>query len=197
MEQLKSLTAILEPDPRFRPIVRINRTTGESRSLTLEDMHAEAAALLMPGFVPETTAGASTAALTLWVYGWFFCPFCTMAYVDAHLLIERAVKDRAQREGLDSESMSLRSLLEAAAARGWYGAEGIRHAQRIRDRQVLRAFFETGRTGFDIEAYLQSLPELIAELRTCFAHPKVLMLLFPSQATIGNRDRTRSGSGAV
>ena len=119
MEQLKHIGSLFEPDERFRGYGIRNHETGETRPVEIEDLQAEAPGLLLPEHVPVSIRDAFTTVLNLWLYGWFHYPFCTMAHVHGLLLVEPAARNRAVREGLtDAENMSLRSLMEAARARG-------------------------------------------------------------------------------
>ncbi len=187
MEQLKRISSLLDCDERFKGWMVRNRETGASRAVELEDLYVEALALTMPAHIPDAIRDAFTTALNLWVYGWFHYPFCTTAFVNVLLLVEQALKDRGLREGLtEAPNMSLRALMDAARARGWYRPQAVRHVERV----------EGGWSGWDdgigeserqerLQVYLDELPEKITELRNLLAHPTGYTLLPPFLARLG------------
>ncbi len=86
------LTELLEQDPRIRSFERL--TDGEFRLITIEDLQADVASILLISNVPEDVVTVFKRAKELYIFGYFRYDFFTISRHYACLALESAIKNR-------------------------------------------------------------------------------------------------------
>ncbi len=186
MEVFKSLDQLTDPDPRHQSIVLIDPSApGYRRPLTLADQHARVSELELSESVPETIRSAYAVARMLWVHGWFYWPFYTLASFHAYLCLDMALAIRiAVADGVTDPARrtpSVTKMLERAVAERWVTDAGIAHAQRSREKaqRFVDSFPEEWSSKLapnpweeSDQHYCKILAETIPKMRNAFAHPK-------------------------
>ena len=184
METLKPLAALLEPDPRHLMFVIVDASVREGiRPPTAEDYHAEVAALELSEHVPETVRSAFAVARMLWLYGWYYWPFHTVAGFQAYLCLDLALAMKsAQVDGHgepQGRTPSLEKSLKRAIDEHWISDEGLPRVQRLKERRQhhLEAMPKEWLAGApsepeDPQEYCKVFLEIAPHFRNEFAHPK-------------------------
>ena len=185
MENLKELDKLTELDPRYDVIGAIDPSAPDGfRKLTAADRHAEMAALELSESVPETVRKAFAVTRTLWVYGWFYWPFHTLASFHAILCLDMALAIRIAREegrpNPESWTPPLQVMFKRAIESNWITDEGIAHAKRLRERWARmreglpEEWFSAASDPMQEsnQRYCRILLETLTKMRDDFAHPK-------------------------
>jgi hypothetical protein len=92
-EKLKSVDELLQPDSRCTGVL-VNRETGESRPIGIEDFHRYASSIQLNDEVPEDIQVHFTTALHLGVYSWFVYRFTMLSQQQAYASLEWALRER-------------------------------------------------------------------------------------------------------
>jgi len=186
MESIKPFAELMHSDSRHEGwiVVDADAPAGE-RPLTLKDRYDTVAGWELSEAVPEGVRSAYNVARMLWVYGWFYWPFYTIASLHAILSLDMALLVRWCREdgisGPVKRSPSLREMLERAVRERWITDEGIAYAKGIRASAreeyenyppELRAVLGPNPWEESDQRYCNLLLESIPKLRDAFAHPK-------------------------
>lgn len=188
MERLKELDKLTAPDSRHGVFVALHVQEGTqqltTRQLTDADRHEVMAALELPESVPETVRSAFAVMRTLWLYGWFYWPFYTLAGFHAILCLDLALTIRiAQEDGITNprwQTPSLQKMLKRAIESGWVTDEGIAHVKRLREQSSrMRSWLPEELFGASPDPWEESpqrycriLLETLPSFRNDFAHPK-------------------------
>lgn len=199
MEILKDLGKLAEPDSRNLAFAILDPSLPDGkRPITDADRHGVMAGLDLPDSVPETIRSAFAVTRTLWVYGWFYWPFYTLAEFHALLCLDMALATRIAREDniSDSEwhSPPLAKMLKRAIESGWVTDDGIAHARRLREQgdgasellppELARRPPDTSQRSH--QRYCRILLDGLPDLRNYFAHPKHYWHTLPSALGIEN-----------
>lgn len=182
MERLKALSEITQPDARNLAFVRFDASAPDGlRPMTLEDIHAAAAALELDTGAPEGIASAFAVARNIWLYGWFVWPFYTIASFEAYRCIEMALRVRCRNEGLlknPARPPSLKALMQIAINQGWLADADIEHHRRLEERRQdysdLMAESGVQQTPRAPDEYVRLLATTMPNLRNAHAHADAL-----------------------
>jgi hypothetical protein len=147
MEKLKDIDKLTEPDPRHDILVSIVPETQDGiqqlamRKETAADRYADVSALELPDSVPEEVRSAFAVTRMLWLYGYYYWPFYTLAEFQAILCLNVALAIRIAREDGIANLQSWRVddfpvMLKRAIESKWVTDDGIAHAQRFRERSA-------------------------------------------------------------
>ncbi len=199
METLKPLDEICEPDTRhtifggFDP----EGVKGEE-GVSLQTQYAQMERLELPKSVPETVRSAYAVTRMLWVYGWFYWPFYTLALLHANTCLEMALHQRFLKDGLyDEEGDSSRKaknrtlswLIKRAVEMGWLEDEAFEHI-RWWTRQTPPFENEGDESGHqtapDPQRYAKTLASTIPSTRNAQAHPGHYSHGFPQVLPLQN-----------
>jgi hypothetical protein len=186
METLKPLDQLTAPDGRHRAFARMDESApGFRRPLALEDQYSKVAELELADTVPESVRSAFAVARMLWIHGWFYWPFYTLAGFHAYLCLDMALAMKIITvDGITDpgwRTPSLSNMFDRALRERWIQDEGIAHAKRFRDqaREQYDSLPEEWRSQMapdpwaDLDQrYCQILGETIPSLRNTMAHPK-------------------------
>jgi len=170
----KALEEIGKPDVTGFVVID---SEGNPHSISLADEYGNAESLELPSSVPENVRLYWDAVRMLWLHGWFYYPFYTMATLHASLAVEMAIKERFEVEGiaLTKGNSKFARRLDIAVARGWLVPHDFsnirRRLERERESEELFAALGEGRAE-------RSLEERNAELLTAMKrHLETLRLI--------------------
>lgn len=181
MESIKSQSRFFEADPRadFFP------------GLTLSKLYeiVENTCRLHNG-VPEEIHSYFNAVLTLYLYGWLYYPFYTLASEISAFAVEMALRQKFPPSALDKKGRDPRKfpdLLRHAKKTGFLRDEGFPSLENRRANTVeLEAQIDEilGRESSHFEAtpFVDTLIETLPWLRNHYAHPKIRSILPPGSA---------------
>ncbi len=185
MEKLKDLDKLTEPDSRNELLIAIDPSAPEGfRNLTVAERYKEMAELELSESVPETVRSAFAVTRMLWLNGWFYWSFYTLAGFHAILCLDMALAIRiAREEGRPNPpawTPPLQEMLKRAIESNWITDEGIAHAKRLRERwtQMRQGLPEDmfGASPDPLEEspqrYCRILLDTLPAERDSFAHPK-------------------------
>lgn len=157
-ESLKAYDDLLNPDGRSAIWVRVNARTGERQSITLEDYHKSAAAIVLNATVPEHIEVHFLTARHLAIYSWFVYRFTMVAQMQAYATLEFALRERFGYSKANKPP-AFRKLLDRAIS------ENL-----LRDE----AFRDWPQRGMSVAAgtkpWVSNLPEVITGFRNELAH---------------------------
>lgn len=179
MERFKPTPeSVLAPDPRSRHSPDPDWAAGIQVPESLRKYHEEVALLALEEYVPERIQSAFNASRNLYVYGWFFYPFCTMAEFYAYVCLEMALGERWRSEtGAEKhrDPPSLDRLMRMAVKKSWIQDEGIRHVERLRSRQdspseLMEALGLEPAPKKRRPDYVETLAKITPTLRNAMAH---------------------------
>lgn len=171
---------------------------GFIRPVSLADDYEGALSLALPETVPAIVSTYWDATRMLWLYGWFYCPFYSMATVHANFAVELALKERFRTESikLSRKNSTLERMLEIAVEREWLVPEQFsnfkRRRQREREWEATRAaiqevdpdFFASPSTPpvdrkAELVGAMKRHLETLRRLRNDRAHPDGLYVVVP------------------
>lgn len=184
MEELKPLEELTDPDPRNESWILL-AADPPGRQMTVADQHEQMRELALPDSVPETVRSEFAITRTLWLYGWFYWPFYTLAGLHAHLTVEMGLHQRCEREGVYEElglkrkNAGLKRLFEEALRRRWITDEDFERFREVRNarRQAGEEEFvwpkpeEVTREIPEDQHYSYLIREFTSYLRNAWAHP--------------------------
>lgn len=192
---LRDPSLVAVPDPRNGS--RVVLESSGIRSRTLHDHHAEVAAILLHGHVPEGVRTQFETAKNIYLYGWFVFRFFPVARSHAYACLELALRERFESVMLEGERKKrtfgpgLRKLLDYAVESGALrpeNFEAMRRKARARalERVSIEAIERMRRTDTDelelnaaeiqLSAedwdteFVNSLPGSLSFLRNHYAH---------------------------
>lgn len=115
---LKSISSILECDPRFRDLVAVD--AGLACPMAIADLHAMVEPIQLSDAVPEEIRREFDTARNLFVYSWFVYEFATLAELGGYTALELALRRRIDPAPPNtSRSPGLSRLLQAATEKGY------------------------------------------------------------------------------
>lgn len=179
MEALKPVSEILQPDPRNQALVRFDTF----KPLTLEEHHAEAAAIQLNSAVPEDVRSYFATIRNVYLYAYFAYDLYVVVVFLTYTCIEMALRERLPINGKDKRT--LKPLLEEAIHQNLITEKGFSHVRRMRqalaeDLRIRR------RMGMKIplarvpkSTYQQVLREKMPWFRNAFAHARAPAIYFP------------------
>ncbi|HJT21323.1 MAG TPA: hypothetical protein VJ746_12680 [Nitrospira sp.] len=181
MECLKLFQEILSPDRLSASYVVVNRETGDTRPVTVEDSHKRLSSINLNDNVPEDIRSYFETIKNVFLYGWFVYAFYTVAMFLSFTVIEMASREKFKQDDPDRE-WNFPKLIHVAKKRGFITEEGFVSVKRGRER--FGKTFEEATTPIDqpIEDYCAILAKSIPSLRNVFAHPERDMIVLPSDA---------------
>ncbi len=146
----------------------------------------------LQGEIPEDVRSYFNAVISLYLYGWLYYPFYTLANFLSSVVIEMALREcfswRPSRTGEDRRG--LKKLLKEAKASGLLRDEGFptlenARANAERMRQELNDFMGQQTEPEPKVPYIDVLIETLPKIRNSFAHPDMHEILAPGQALNG------------
>jgi hypothetical protein len=172
--------------------VHIDSTSAEGvRPHTLRDDYDAAADLALPSHVPQSVRDYFDGTRMLWLHGWFYYPFYSMAGVHSYLCMELAFKERLRIDSivLPRRQRTFKGMLQHAINEKWFSPKGFGTIRRRIERENYYANIEAGAfeepvpDSIDREALLYAdmvrLLKYIPSFRNQSAHPDGLTLLLP------------------
>jgi hypothetical protein len=181
MENIKDKGRFLEPDPR----------RDFFGGLTLEMLYdlVESTCRLHEG-IPEEIQSYFNTILMLYLYGWLYYPFYTLASELSAFAVEMALRKKFPAEALDKKGRDPRKfpeLLRHAKKVGLLHDEGFPSLENRRANSAeLEARIDEvlGRecSHFEAVPFVDTLIETLPWLRNHFAHPKIRSILPPGPA---------------
>jgi hypothetical protein len=199
MEVLKQFEEICKPDNRHRIYGNFDpdEELGEQGD-SLRGRHTRMARLDLSHAVPEAIRSAYAVARTLWLYGWFYWPFYTVAELHACLCVDLALYQRGVRAGLVDPTAekaheahpALSELFEMALDQGWLTDEGFEHLRVWRKRAEALGMEASDETAIadlpDSDRYIKLLAEAIPRRRNLSVHPSHYWHGMPSDVLLQN-----------
>ena len=157
----------------------------------LHDDYELAKDLALPDHVPASLRDYLDGTRMLWLHGWFYYPFYSMAAVHSYLCMELALKERIQRDSilLPRKQRNFAGMLAFAIENNWFYPHGFARIRRQieYESQLLTddSDDQTGANQFDgnsekWHAWMVRLLEGIRLFRNAAAHPDGLKLLLPN-----------------
>lgn len=183
MATIKSKEQFFEPDPTNEWFPLLSLEKQYEIVLQYCQLH---------GGVPEDVRSYFNVVVTLYLYGWLYYPFHTMAYFLGATAVEQALRDRLPRK-LDRKGRDrrgLRKLLQEAKAAGLLRDEGFpslenRRANVEELNQHLAEILGRAPEPQPEVPYVDVLVETLPWIRNRFAHPDVHVIMTPGQALDG------------
>jgi hypothetical protein len=160
------------------------------RSHLLHDDYEAAKELGLPDGVPQSIRDYFDGARMLWLYGWFYYPFYSMAAVHSYLCMELALKERLKTDSvvLPRKQRKFAGMLRFAIEQEWFAPRGFGTIRRRieREDQYVEEIADLGipMPSVDRERTLHDdmvrLLGHIRSFRNTAAHPEGLTLLLPN-----------------
>lgn len=150
MEEFKLLASLTNPDERNLYWAVIDRSTGTSRRLELEDIYNSVSEISLDEIVPEDIRSQFNVAKNVAVYSWYCYPFHQICEMKAYSTVEYALKQRLEK------SFPFPKLINKAINLGLIKDAGFSHLRKPVDE--------------DSVEYCKSLVEIIPGLRNGLAH---------------------------
>jgi hypothetical protein len=165
VETVKSKEQFLEPDPR-----------SESLGPPLETQYPLLDDFRLHDGVPESVRSYLNSVVTLWLYGWLYYPFYSLAIFLSTTAVEMALQERfPERRGV-----GLKRLLKVAKKAGMLCDEGFPSLKYRRENAAIldEQIGQTPDAPPD-EPYVDVLIERLPNVRNKFAHPQMHTIVFP------------------
>lgn len=115
---LKSLITICEPDERFQYLSVHDQAAGLTRPLCAGDLYNEVVPIELGSTVPAEIRSQFDVARNAYLYSWFAYDLAMLAEQHCYIVLEMALRYRANSEGL-SRDRTLKPYLQLAIKRGW------------------------------------------------------------------------------
>jgi hypothetical protein len=140
--------------------------------------------------VAEDVRSYFNAVVTLYLYGWLYYPFYTMAAFLSSFVVEMALRERFPPKKLNKRGRDLRTLrhlLREAKDAGVLREEGFPSLENLRANiEALNQQFPEI-LGQELgpqpeKPYVDDLIEWLPETRNRFAHPNMHAIMMPGQA---------------
>ncbi len=151
MEEFKEFNQLLSPDDRNLYFCVTNTSTGESRSLTLDDIYSSVNEINLLDVVPDDIQSQFNIAKNLAVYSWFSYPLHQISEMKAFSTVEQALKCC-----LGKHKYGFKGLLKKAVQLGMLKDQGYRHISTPNDSSCIE--------------YVSKLPDIMPSLRNSLAH---------------------------
>ncbi|OIQ84476.1 hypothetical protein GALL_336990 [mine drainage metagenome] len=155
MEELKSLSTLLEPDERWANFVLHKVSTNEISPITLNDRYQSVSAIALSTAAPEDVRSQFNIALMLGVYAWLYYPFHQVAELKAFSTVEMALRQR-----FPEAKGALNKLLALAVEAGAIVDKGFSHIEACDE---------------DPKQYSRKLPNIVSSLRNELAHGSFML----------------------
>jgi hypothetical protein len=115
---LKSISSILECDPRFRDLIVVD--AGVTRPMAIADLHAMIEPIQLSDAVPEEIRREFDTARNAFVYSWFVYEFTTLTELAGYTVLELALRRRLDPAPPNTtKSPGLSRLLQQATDKGY------------------------------------------------------------------------------
>lgn len=202
METLKTLHEITAADPRHAKRHSIGvEIPDDYRPPTLADLHQEMVDLALPESVPETIRSAFSVARTLWLYGWYYWAFHTVAEYEAVRCVEMALRAKCEAEGAydpkpksrrNRQRIGLKGLFDLALEREWVRDTGFQNFRRLQAGEArfslpagtIRSESQRGRLSDDPTSYTRRVFESLRYMRNRRFHPERHSHTMPANARL-------------
>lgn len=150
MEEFKLLASLTNPDERNLYWAVIDRSTGTSRRLELEDIYNSVSEISLDEIVPEDIRSQFNVAKNVAVYSWYCYPFHQVCEMKAYSTVEYALKERLEK------NYPFPKLITKAINFGLIQDTGFSHLRKPVDE--------------DSVEYCKSLIDIMPKLRNGLAH---------------------------
>lgn len=168
---------------------------GGFRRLSLADDYTQAAALTLPSSVPQGVRDYFDGTRMLWVHGWFYYPFYSMAAVHSYFCAELALKTKLRAEGINLRKRpSFSYLIDVAIRREWFNPLSFGTIRRRVERERVYAELEEDASAtisttsrayeVSIRTDMERLLHHIPHFRNTAAHPDGITLWLPGMTYI-------------
>lgn len=121
-EYLRPVDSVCEPDPRSLSFGKVNRETGEQRSMTINDYYEDVSEFNLNEGVPKEVVFQFENAKNLYLYAWFVYRFFQASEFQSLASLELALRTRYEKElGGDVgkyKRWGLKAWLEYSVKRG-------------------------------------------------------------------------------
>jgi hypothetical protein len=181
METLKPLPEVLQPDPRNSFFVLLETL----KPLTIEEHHAEIAALVLGSKVPEDVRSYFASVQNVYLYAWFAYDLYTVVDFLCLTAVEMALRHRLPYGGISKDKRALRNLFDEAVSKKLIRERAFSNVRIMRQNLARDIRFRRATSGrFPRSAmpkgnYAAVLQGTIPWLRNHFAHPLRHTILFP------------------
>lgn len=155
MEELKSLSTLLEPDERWVNFGLHTVPTNKIAQVTLSCRYQSVAEITLSTAAPEDVRSQFNIALMLGVYAWLYHPFHQVAELKAFSTVEMALRLR-----FPGANGALNKLLLFAVESGVIVDKGFSHIESSEE---------------DPTQYSMELPSIVASMRNDLAHGSVTL----------------------
>jgi hypothetical protein len=193
----KDFQAITSPGTDFF-VVLDNSTPEGIRAHALRDDYGLAQELSLPDQVPQSVRDYFDGTRMLWLHGWFYYPFYSMAAVHSYLCMELALKERFRIESVSLHSFA--GMLDYAIKKNWFAPVGFGRFQRRVEHETRYSQMDADDPETSMPASVERDAALHAEMvrllenirsfRNAAAHPDGLTLWLPNM-TYGQIEFTR------
>lgn len=173
--------------------VVLDSSTDEGvRPHALRDDYEVVKELALPERVPQSIRDYFDGTRMLWLHGWFYYPFYSMAAVHSYLCVELALKERLRIDSvvLPRDQRNFAGMLGFAIKQDWFTPSQFGTIRRRIEREDLSAEEVAEDLGIPIprdmdrEARLHAdmvrMLGYIRRLRNTAAHPHGLTLVLPN-----------------
>lgn len=178
---MKRFDELTEPDQRNDLFVRLGPNGRAWEPLTLEYYYRCAANIMLNPEVPDDIRSYMETLKSLFVYGWYYYPFCTLAGRLVPTLVEMALRARMPKRGEDWRG--LRRLFKQALSNGLIKEEWVSGIAGLGPWQLRRGVVPGDalavRPGI---VRANTALEVLAEVRNSFVHPEMDQVSFPDAA---------------
>jgi len=174
MEELKPIEEFKSPDERIR----------HPKDLPY-NLYKNIENCILNENVPENVRTYFEMLRNVYVHGWYYYPFCTMAVFLSYFAIEMALRECFKEED-PKRKKTFRYLMRKAVKKGLIKAGKFSHVRERWERSkelekvtggLTKAFPQT-------EEYCSVIAESIPNLRNAFAHPQHRTLLLLGQSAV-------------
>lgn len=178
MANIKNKDRFFEPDP-----------LSESLAPPLELQYEHLKHCRLHEDVPEAVTSYFNAVVSLWLYGWLYYPFYTLADFLSSVVVEMALRERLpakpDRKGRDPRGLKV--LLKEAKSAGLLRDEAFPSLERRREegeemRKQLAEILGRSPEPAPEVPYAEVLIEALPRIRSSFAHPKMHAIVTPGMA---------------
>jgi hypothetical protein len=180
---IKAKQQFLQPDPTndFFPFLSLEK------QYEIVSKYCE-----LQGEIPEDVRSYFNAVISLYLYGWLYYPFYTLANFLSSVVVEMALRERFpwRPSHVGEDRRGLKMLLKEAKAAGLLRDEGLPTLENARAnaeqvRQELNEFMSQQTEPKPKVPYVDVLIETLPKIRNSFAHPDMHEILAPGQALNG------------
>ena len=158
----------------------------------LRDDYELAKDLALPDHIPPSIRDYLDGTRMLWLHGWFYYPFYSMAATHSYLCLELALKERFQRDSilLPRKHRNFAGMLAFAIESDWFDPRGFSRIRRQIEYEIEFPVEESDGWNHANQledsseerwhAWMVRLLEGIRSFRNAAAHPDGLTLLLPN-----------------